>query len=147
MTCPFFEEEIKAALFQMGKNKVVGPDNMPVEFFQSCWEIVKDDIVQMFDEFYRLELDVSRHNYDIITLLPKVLDAEKIQQYRPICLLNCIYKWITKVLMLRLETVVEKLILPTQTAFMKGRNIMLGIMALHDVLHETKKKEICVGLC
>ena len=120
---------------------------MPVEFFQSCWEIVKDDIVQMFDEFYRLELDVSRHNYDIITLLPKVLDAEKIQQYRPICLLNCIYKWITKVLMLRLETVVEKLILPTQTAFMKGRNIMLGIMALHDVLHETKKKEICVGLC
>ena len=67
------------------KNKAVGPDSMPVEFFQSCWEIVKDDIVQMFDEFYRLELDVSRHNYDIITLLPKVLDAEKIQQYRPIC--------------------------------------------------------------
>lgn len=49
--------------------------------------------------------------------------------------------------MLRLETVVEKLILPMQTAFMKGRNIMSGIMALHDVLHETKKKEICVGLC
>ena len=85
MTCPFFEEEIKAALFQMEKNKAVGPDSMPVEFFQSCWEIVKDDIVQMFDEFYRLELDVSRHNYDIITLLSKVLDAEKIQQYRPIC--------------------------------------------------------------
>ena len=45
--------------------------------------------------------------------------------------------------MLRLETVVEKLILPTQTAFMKGRNIMSGIMALHDVLHETKKRNMC----
>ena len=72
-----------------------------------------------------------RINYGIITLLPKVQDAEKIQQYRPICLLNCLYKWITKVLTLRLEPIVEKLILINQSAFMKGRDIMNGIMALH----------------
>ena len=83
---------------------------------------------------------MSRLNYGIITLLPKVQDAEKIQQYRPICLLNCLYKWITKVLTLRLEKVVDKLILENQTAFMKKRDIMNGIMALHEVLQETKRK-------
>jgi len=84
---------------------------------------------------------MSRLNYGIITLLPKVIDAERIHQYRPICLLNCIYKWITKVLTIRLELVVEKLILPSQSAFMKKRNIMSGVMALHEVLHETKRRK------
>jgi hypothetical protein len=44
------------------------------------------------------------------------------------------------VLTLRLEGIADKLILVNQTAFMKGRDIMNGIMALHEVLHETKKK-------
>jgi len=140
---PFSEEEIKNALFQMEKNKAAGPDSMPIDFFQHCWEIVKTDITQLFDEFHRGTLDVSRLNYGIITLIPKIAEAEKIQQYRPICLLNCIYKWITKTLALRLESVSDKLILPVQTAFMKGRNIVSGILALHEVLHETKRRNQC----
>jgi hypothetical protein len=80
-------------------------------------------------------------NYGIITLLPKVSDASRVQKFRPICLLNCLYKLITKVLMIRLEKVAEKLIHPNQTTFMKGRNIMSGIMILHEILHETKRKK------
>ena len=34
-----------------------------------------------------------------------------------------------------------KLIHSTQTAFMKGRNIMSRIMVLHEILHETKRKK------
>ena len=123
----------------MEKNKAAGPDSIPIEFFQGCWEIVRKDILELFQEFWEGELNVSRLNYGIITLLPKVTDAEKIQQYRPICLLNCIYKWITKVLTIRLEPVAEKLILSSQSAFMKKRNIMSGVMALHEILHETKR--------
>ena len=81
-------------------------------------------------------------NYGIITLLPKVADAEKIQQYKHICLLNCLYKWITKVLTLRLEPLMDKLILINQTAFMKWRDIINGVMALHEVLHDTKTENI-----
>ena len=143
LTQPFSEEEIKEALFQMEKNKAAGPDSIPIEFYQSCWEIVKNDIIQLFDDFYNGLLDVSRLNYGVITLLPKVVDAEKIQQFRPIYLLNCLYKWITKVLTRRLDALNERLILPVQTAFMQGRNIMSGIMSLHEVLHETKRAKQC----
>lgn len=144
---PFSESEIKSALFQMEHNKAAGPDKMPVEFFQTCWEIIKMDIIELFADFHQGKLDVSRLNYGIITLLPKVVDANKIQQFRPICLLNCLYKWITKVLTLRLSPFAEKLILREQTAFMKNRNIMSGIMALHEILHETKRrKEVGVVL-
>jgi hypothetical protein len=93
----------------------------------------------MFNDFHEGRLDVSRINYGVITLLPKVIDAENIQQYRPICLLNCLYKWITKFLNIRMEKYAGKLILQNQTTFMKGRNIMNGVLALHEVMHETKK--------
>lgn len=64
----------------------------------------------MFHEFYLGRLEVQRLNYGIITLLPKMVGADKIQQFRPICLLKCIYKWITKVMALRLEPYADKLI-------------------------------------
>jgi hypothetical protein len=67
------------------------------------------------------------------------VDANRIQQFRPFYLLNYLYKWITKTLVLRLDLLRDKLILKTQTAFMKKRNIMTGVMALHEVLHETKR--------
>jgi hypothetical protein len=138
---PFSEDEIKTTLIQMEKHKAVGPDKISIEFFQSCWDIVKYDLLQLFDGFHKENADISRINYGIITLLPKVTDAARIQQFRPICLLNYLYKLITKTLTLRLEVVAEKLIHPNQTTFMKGRNIMSGIMILHEVIHETKRRK------
>lgn len=86
-----------------GKNKAAGPDKIPIEFYQHCWEIVKNDIITLFHDFFNGDVDISRINYGVITLLPKIKEAEKIQQFRPICLLNCLYKLITKTLTIRLE--------------------------------------------
>jgi hypothetical protein len=33
---PFFEQEVKDALFQMEKHKAAGPDKIPIEFYQVC---------------------------------------------------------------------------------------------------------------
>lgn len=100
---PFIEIEIKSAVFQMEKNKVAGPDRIPIECYQTCWNIVKDDIIQFFADYHEGRVDISIINYGIITLLPKISDAIKIQQFRPICLLNCLYKLVTKTLTIRLE--------------------------------------------
>jgi hypothetical protein len=85
---PFSESEVKYALFQKKHNKAAGP----VEFYQACWDIIKSDIMELFNGLYMGKLDVSRISYGVITLLPKVVDADKIRQFRPICLLNCLYK-------------------------------------------------------
>lgn len=80
---PFSEEEVKQALYEMEKNKAAGPVGLPVDFFQNCWDLVKDDIMNLFHDFYQNKLDVKRLNYGIITLLPKTYNAERIQQFRP----------------------------------------------------------------
>lgn len=66
--------------------------------------------MQMFQDLHEGKLNVSHLNYGIIILIPKIRDAAKIQQFRPICLLNCLYKLITKVLTNRMEPFAQKLI-------------------------------------
>jgi hypothetical protein len=128
-------------------NKAVGPDGYPIDFFQFCWDFIREGMMELFGDFFRGALDIKRLNYGTITLLPKVKDAIRIQQYRPICLLNCIYKWFTKCLTIRLEHVAERIIHKNHTTFIQGRNIMNIVMVLHKILHETKrKKEIGVIL-
>jgi retron-type reverse transcriptase len=48
---------------------------------------------------------------------------------------------------LRLEPLADKIIHKAQYAFIKGRNIMNSVLALHEIMHETKrKKEVGVVL-
>ena len=108
---------------------------------------MKHDILELFQDFYNGNLSVSRLNYGIITLLPKVTDAEKNTAIQANLPPKLSYKWITKVLTLILEPVAENLILPSETTFMKGRNTLTGVMALHEVLHETKRKKTKLELC
>jgi hypothetical protein len=81
-------------------------------------------------------LDIKRLNYGVITLVPKIKDAATIKQYRPICLLNVDYKGFTKVLTERLTPVAKGAIGPNQTSFIPGRNILEGVVILHEVMHE-----------
>jgi hypothetical protein len=69
---PFLEEEVKRALFQMERNKVAGPDGLPVEFFQKNWNFIKSGMMTLFREFHIGELDIRRVNYGTITLIPIV---------------------------------------------------------------------------
>jgi hypothetical protein len=87
------------------------------------------------------KLELFRLNYGILTLIPKVKGATNIKQYRPICLLNVVYKIITKTLTLRLNNIADKIISPTQSAFVLGRYILDGVVVIHEVLHELAKSK------
>lgn len=89
---PFSMRELKEVVFSMETNTTPGPDHIPVEFFQSRWDIIKDDLFGLLLEFSRHELDIGRLNYGVIALIPKIKDASKIRQHRPICLLNVNFK-------------------------------------------------------
>jgi mannosylglycoprotein endo-beta-mannosidase len=89
----------------------------------------------MFIDFHKGALDIKRLNFGVITLVPKVQDANNIKQYMPICLLNVDYKGFTKVLTERLTPVAKEVIGENQTSFIKERNILEGVVILHEVMH------------
>jgi len=114
LTAPFSEEEeVKMAVFDMEHNKAPGPDGFPVEFYQFFWEVVKLDLMNLFYEFHVGRLPIHSLNFGIITLLPKIVDEARIQQYMPICLLNMSFKIFTKVLNNRILKVADKMIGPS----------------------------------
>jgi hypothetical protein len=80
-------------------------------------------------------------NFGIITLLPKQKDATHIKQFRPIYLLNVSFKIFTKVVVNRMTGIATKLINPSQTTFIPGRNIMEGVVMLHETIHEIHGKK------
>jgi hypothetical protein len=142
LTAPYSGEEVKKAVFQMEHNKAPGPDGFPAEFYQKIWEVIKFDLLELFSSLHSRQLELFRLNFGEIILLPKVNEAERIQQYRPICLLNVSYKIFTKVATIRLNTVADHVVCPSQTDFMQGRNILDGVAILHETVHELHSKKL-----
>jgi hypothetical protein len=52
------------------------------------------------------------------------------------CLLNISFKIIIKVLTNIIKVIVDKIINPSHTTFMLGRNIFQGVIVLHETIHE-----------
>ena len=68
LVAPFSEEEVKMAIFDMEHNKAPGLDYFPVEFYQFFWDVVKQDLMSLFYEFYMGKLHIHSLNFGVITL-------------------------------------------------------------------------------
>ncbi|RVW81656.1 hypothetical protein CK203_044478 [Vitis vinifera] len=65
---PFSEVEIYAALMGMNGDKAPGSDGFTVAFWQSCWEIVKEDVLDMFKEFHEQNSFIKSLNHTFLVL-------------------------------------------------------------------------------
>jgi hypothetical protein len=142
LTANFTIDKVKKVVFSMEHNKAPGPDGFPVEFYQVFWEVIKDDLFALFVDFHQNSLSVHSLNFGVITLIPKKDNTIKIQEYRPICLLNVSFKIITKVLSNRIGLMADIIVRPSQTAFMRGQNILEGVIILHESIHELQRKKL-----
>lgn len=136
LTSPFTELEVQKVISDMKLNSAPGPDGFSSAFYKACWGVIRQDFMNLIEDFNKGNLDIARLNYGAITLIPKVQDAFNVKQFRPICLLNVSFKILTNLWLNRLAAVVDKLIDKGQTAFIKGRYILDGVVILHETLHE-----------
>jgi hypothetical protein len=123
----------------MKSESAPGPNGFTVTFFKRIWDHIKQEIMGMVRDFNEAILDLQSLNYGVITLVPKVREANSIKQYRPIYLLNVDFNIFPKLLMNRLTPMVGKLISPNQTTFIKGRDILEGVVILYEVIHKFRK--------
>ena len=56
---PFTENEVRLAIFSMGGDKSPGPDGFLASFFQTFWDVIKKDVMDLFEEFYRGTLEID----------------------------------------------------------------------------------------
>jgi hypothetical protein len=120
---PFTHEEIDSVVKSLHADKAPGPDSFNNEFIKKCWHIIAPDFNTLCEGFQKGEICPQSVNESYITLLPKVDSPSGIGDYRPISLLNCSMKLITKLLANRLQILIMKLVHKNQYGFIKTRTI------------------------
>lgn len=117
------------------------PDGLPVAFFKRCWAVLRPLMIDIINGFALGRVDISRLNFAIIALIPKIQGAEKITQFRPMALINVLFKLVVKCYALRLGPITAKIVDRAQTASIEGRFILEGVLCLNEIMHELRKKK------
>ena len=137
------DEEILSILKKMKNNKSPGSDGFSVEFFKFFYKDIIVFIRRAINEGYKLgKLSVTQKQ-GIITCIPKGdISREFFKNWRPITLLNVIYKIASGCIAERLKTVLSKLISSDQTGFISGRYIGKNTRLIYDIMNYTDEFNI-----
>ena len=138
---PLTMEEVAKAMKQLPAGKSPGVDSIPAEFYHEMWEDIASDIFNFVQEsisqcFLLDELNISK-----IALIPKSEDRLRIQNYRPISLLNTLYKVVAKVYANRMKPLLHNWILPSQTGFVPNRCILDNIFLAFEAIAWTRENQ------
>jgi len=136
---PFSEAEVKAAVWDCESFKSPGPDGVNFGFIKDFWEDIKGDVMQCISEFHRNGKLSRGINTTFIALIPKVDSPQRLNDFRPIALIGCLYKILSKVLANRLRLIIGWVVSETQTTFVKERQILDGILIANEVVDEAQK--------
>ena len=91
------------AISELNGDKMPGPDEFPLTFWQFCWDFVKDELMGFFKKIYERGRFVRSLNTTFLVLVPKKGEADDLRDFRPINLVGGLYKLLAKVLANRLK--------------------------------------------
>ncbi|XP_013645955.2 uncharacterized protein LOC125594385 [Brassica napus] len=134
-------DEIRSMIFKLNPNKAPGPDGLTSGFFKAAWSTIGDEVITSITHFFYTGFLPSSANATILTLVPKFPGASEITEFRPISCLNTVYKVISRLLVKRLKPILPKLILPSQTAFVKGRLLLENTILASELINGYHKNK------
>jgi len=136
---PFLVEEVKAAVWDCDNYKCPGPDGINFGFIKTFWDMLKDDVMSFLVEFHKNGRLAKGINSTFIALIPKIDSPQWLNDFRPISLVGSMYKILAKVLANRLRSVIGSVVLDSQSAFVKGRQILDGILVANEIVDEAHR--------
>ena len=135
--------ELTKALKNMKNEKSPGLNGFTVEFFKFFWIDIGVYVLRSINYGYRTGSLSVTQKQGIITCLPKPNKCRyNLKNWRPISLLNVVYKMASAVIANRLKSTLDELIHENQKGFISGRFIGENIRLIYDVLFETKNRNL-----
>jgi exonuclease III len=127
--------EASQALKNMNNGKSPGSDGFSAEFFKVFWNKLGDFVVRSLnDGFLKGELSSTQKEGVIICIPKGDKDREYIKNWRPISLLNVVYKIASACIANRLKAVLPSIIHEDQSGFIKNRYLGDNIRLIYDLI-------------
>ncbi|KAK2656145.1 hypothetical protein Ddye_009197 [Dipteronia dyeriana] len=142
----FSEEEVWAAVCSYDGNKALGLDGLNLEFVKANWNDIQVDFMNFIYEFHRNRESVKDLNKTFVALIPKSTHPESMKDFRPISLVSSMYKILAKVLANHLKLVMGSLISESQSAFVKGRQILDSFVVVEEIIHSWRQDKVGVSV-
>lgn len=124
------EKEIEEVLFSLPANKAPGVDGVSAEAMRKTWPHMKKFYVSMVHKFWEEGVLAETVTEGMIRLIPKAVNKMELKDWRPLTMLTTDYKIIARILAGRLQLLLQKIILPQQTGFIKGRHMLDNVLTL-----------------
>ena len=127
----------------MKNNKSPGTDGFSSKFFEVFWKQLGTFVMRAVNHSYlTVELSLVQRQ-GIFALIPKENKSrQNLTNYRPICLLNTVYKIATASIANRLKTVLDKLISNGQSGFISGSYIGENTRLVYDLMQLVDENNI-----
>ena len=136
-------EEASFALKHMKNNKSPGSDGFSADFFKAFWGKLGHFIVRSVNYGYEHgELSTTQRE-GVIVCIPKENKPRcKLTNYRPISLLNCVYKIASSSIANRIKSILTKLVNEDQTGFISGRYLGENTRLIYDIMHYAEENDM-----
>ena len=123
----------------MAQGKAPGPDGFTSNFLHHFWSMITEEVWAIVKESRTSRRVLKYFNANFLDLILKSEGADTLGKFRPIALCNVIYKIISKVIVNHLKPLLPGLISPKKSGFVEGRQIMDGILVVHETNHSLKQ--------
>lgn len=136
------KSEIKKALKELKNNKAPGQDGMTAEMLKNGGKIITNTLYTLMNQIMQEKKIPDSWNESITIILHKKGDRSDLKNYRPITLLNILYKLFTKILTSRLTTKFDGYQSKEQAGFRKGFSTADHLLTMKILIEKANEYHI-----